>query len=46
MILVDILDVLEQRENLWPAKTLKDFIFFSKAMEVAKNLNQIKLAYR
>jgi len=46
MILVDILDDVEARENLWPAKTLDDFNFFHRAMEVARHLNQIKLSYR
>ena len=46
MILVDILDEVEARENLWPAKTLDDFNFFHRAMEVARHLNQIKLSYR
>jgi pentatricopeptide repeat domain-containing protein 3 len=46
MILCDILDALETKQNLWPAKTLPDFNFFHRAMEVAKYLTQVKLAYR
>lgn len=45
MILVDILDDLEEKD-LWPATSLADFSFFERAMDVARFLNQIKLAYR
>jgi len=45
MILLDILDALEEKD-LWPATTPTDFSFFHQAMQSARYLNQIKVAYR
>jgi len=45
LILKDILDLLEGKE-MWPATSTQDFNFFYKAMLVARNLNQSKLALR
>jgi len=44
LIVKDILEEL-QNKKLWPAQTMSDFRFFTRAMEVAFYLGQIKIAY-
>jgi len=45
MLLKDILHQLQDRD-MWPAKTLEDFRFFRRAMQVSRFLNLPDLAYR
>jgi len=40
----DIIEELKDKK-LWPAQTMSDFRFFTRAMEVAFYLGQIKIAY-
>jgi len=45
MIMKDFLDALEGKD-MWPAKSVQDFNFFSRAMEVCAYLNNTRMAYR